>query len=183
MIKNSPAKQKTWVQPLGQEDPLEKEMATHSSILAWEISWTEEPGGLHSMRSQRIRHDLATKQQQWIRICLPMQGSPVQFLIQEYPTSRGATKPVRHNYWALAPRARALQQKLLQWEAHLLQRKSSPGSPQIGKVHTQQQKPSATKKKKKIYIYIYIYFFFFLKCNDVSGIGGPTERIHFLELL
>ena len=47
----------TWVWLLGQEDPLEKEMATHSNILAWEIPWTEEPGGLQSMGSQRIRHD------------------------------------------------------------------------------------------------------------------------------
>ena len=48
MVKNLPAKQETWVQSLGQEDPLEKEMATHSSILAWRIPWTEEPGGLQS---------------------------------------------------------------------------------------------------------------------------------------
>ena len=45
-----------WVQSLGQEDPLEKEMATHSSILAWEMTWTEEPGELQSMGSQRVRH-------------------------------------------------------------------------------------------------------------------------------
>ena len=49
MIKNRPAKQEIWVQSLGQEDPLEKEMATHSSILDWEIPWTEGPGGLQSM--------------------------------------------------------------------------------------------------------------------------------------
>ena len=49
---------------LGQEDPLEKEMATPSSILAWRIPWTEEPGGLQSMGSQRVRHNLATKQEQ-----------------------------------------------------------------------------------------------------------------------
>ena len=55
--------QETWVQPLDQEDPLEKEMVTHSSILGWESPWTEEPGGLHSMGSQRVRHSLATKQQ------------------------------------------------------------------------------------------------------------------------
>ena len=55
--------QETWVQSLGQEDPLKKEMATHSSILASEIPWTEETGGLQSMGSQRVRHDLATKQQ------------------------------------------------------------------------------------------------------------------------
>ena len=59
-----PAMQVTWVQSLGQDDPLEKEMATHSSILAWEILCTKEPGGLQSMGSQRVRHDLPTKQQQ-----------------------------------------------------------------------------------------------------------------------
>ena len=48
-----------WVQSLGGEDPLEKEMATHSSILAWKIPWTEEPGGLQSMESQRIKHELS----------------------------------------------------------------------------------------------------------------------------
>ena len=52
--------QETQVQTLGREDPLEKGMATHSSILAWEIPWTEEPGGLQSMGSQRIGHDWAT---------------------------------------------------------------------------------------------------------------------------
>ena len=50
-VKNPPTMQGTQVQSLGQEDPLEKEMATHSSSLAWEIPWTEEPGGLHSMKS------------------------------------------------------------------------------------------------------------------------------------
>ena len=50
-----------WAPSLGQEDPLEEGMATHSSILAWEIPWTEEPGGLQSMGSQRAGHDLATK--------------------------------------------------------------------------------------------------------------------------
>ena len=52
-----------WVQSLGQEDPLEEEVATHSSILAWKIPWTEEPGGLQSMASQRFGRDLVTKQQ------------------------------------------------------------------------------------------------------------------------
>ena len=55
--------QETWVRFLGWEDPLEKEMAIHSSILAWKIPWTEEPGGLQSMGSQRVGHDLATKPQ------------------------------------------------------------------------------------------------------------------------
>ena len=53
-VKSLPAEQMTWVQSLGREDPLEKEMATHSSILAWKIPWTEEPGRLQSMGSQRI---------------------------------------------------------------------------------------------------------------------------------
>ena len=53
-VKNLPARQETRVQSLGWEDPLEKEMATHSSILAWEIPWTEEPGRLQSMGSQRV---------------------------------------------------------------------------------------------------------------------------------
>ena len=57
MVKNLPAKQETWFQSLGWEDPLEKKMATHSSILAWETPWTEEPGRLQSMGSQRVRPD------------------------------------------------------------------------------------------------------------------------------
>ena len=57
LVKNLPAVQKTQVRCLGWEDPLEKEIATHSSMLAWKISWTEEPGGLQSMVSQRGRHD------------------------------------------------------------------------------------------------------------------------------
>ena len=64
MVKSLPAKQEMQVQSLGREDSLEKEMATHSSILAWEIPWTEEPGGLQSMGSQRVRHNLGTKLQQ-----------------------------------------------------------------------------------------------------------------------
>ena len=55
-VKNLPAVQETRVRSLGWEDPLEKEMATHSSILAWKISWTQEPGRLHSMGSQRVGH-------------------------------------------------------------------------------------------------------------------------------
>ena len=51
--------QETWVQSLGQEDPLEKQTATHSSILVWKIPWTEEPGSIQSMRWQKIRNDLA----------------------------------------------------------------------------------------------------------------------------
>ena len=57
MVKNPPAMQETWVGFWGQEDPLEKEMATHSSILAWRIPWTEAPGELQSKGSQRVEHD------------------------------------------------------------------------------------------------------------------------------
>ena len=60
-IKNSPAMQETWIWSLSLEDLLEKGMATHSSILAWRILWTEKPSGLQSMGSQRIRHDWMTK--------------------------------------------------------------------------------------------------------------------------
>ena len=57
MVNYPPAMQKTWVRSLGQEDPPEKEMATHSSILAWSIPRTEEPGRLQFMSSQRVRHN------------------------------------------------------------------------------------------------------------------------------
>ena len=57
MIKNLPAMRETWVRSLGWEDPLEEETATHSSILAWRIPWTEEPGKLQSMGSQRVGRD------------------------------------------------------------------------------------------------------------------------------
>ena len=61
MVKNTPAMQDTWVQSLGREDPLEKEQTTSSSILVWEIPWTEEPGELQFMGPQKVRHDLATE--------------------------------------------------------------------------------------------------------------------------
>ena len=57
IVNNPPAKQETWVQSLGWEDPLKEEMATYISIFAWKIPWTEEPGGLQSMGSQRVGHD------------------------------------------------------------------------------------------------------------------------------
>ena len=65
VVKNPPAMPETWVLSLGQEDSLEEEMATHSSILAWEIPWTEEPGRLYSpWYCERVEHDLAIKQRQ-----------------------------------------------------------------------------------------------------------------------
>ena len=61
LAKNLPVMQETKVQSLGQKDPLVKGMAAHSSILAWEIPWIEEPGGLQSTGSHRVRHNLVTK--------------------------------------------------------------------------------------------------------------------------
>ena len=63
MVKNLPATQETKIRSLGWEDPLEKKMATHPSILAWRIPQMEEPGRLQSLGSQRVRHDLVTEQQ------------------------------------------------------------------------------------------------------------------------
>ena len=71
----------TWVYSLSQEDPLEKEMATHSSILAWEISWTEEPGRLQSMESQGVGHNLATEQQQQYMYLYNVQPDPIHYVI------------------------------------------------------------------------------------------------------
>ena len=76
MVKNPSAMEETQemgVQFLGPKDPLEKEMATHSCIPAWEIPWTEEPGGLQSMGLQIVRHNLATKQQQFsLHVCFSL---------------------------------------------------------------------------------------------------------------
>ena len=67
VVKNPPANAGDKVQSLDQDDPLEKEMAIHSSIVAWEISWTEQTGGLQSMESKRVRHELGTKQTIWLQ--------------------------------------------------------------------------------------------------------------------
>ena len=92
----------TWVQSLGWEDPLEEGMATHCSILAWRISWTEEPGGLQSMGLQRVSHDRATKHStlleyiywdslvaQLVKNLPAMQETLVQFLGQEDSLDKG----------------------------------------------------------------------------------------------
>ena len=68
--------QEMWVRSLGQEDPLEKEMAIHSSTFAWETPWTGEPGGPQSMVSLRVEHDLATKQQQQMTLGRLFQSGP-----------------------------------------------------------------------------------------------------------
>ena len=76
-VKSLPAVQGTRVQSLGREDPLEKEMATHSSILAWKIPWVEEPGRLQSMESQRVRHDWATSLSLFLSLLNPLAKSAV----------------------------------------------------------------------------------------------------------
>ena len=73
-VKNPPVMWEIQVRSLGQEDPLGKEMATHSSILAWEIPGTEEPGGLQSAGSQRVGHDLATFLFDCLFVCFPEDG-------------------------------------------------------------------------------------------------------------
>ena len=70
VIKNLPAKQETWFQSLGWVDPLEEGMATHSTILAWKNPCTEDPGGLESMGSERVRHNLATEQHEQYILCV-----------------------------------------------------------------------------------------------------------------
>ena len=77
-LKHLPPMRETWVWSLGQEDPLEKEMATHSSILAWRIPWTEEPGELQSTGSQRVRHDWVTLLTYFVVRNLPINAGDVR---------------------------------------------------------------------------------------------------------
>ena len=88
MIRNLPVMHETWVRSLGQKDPLEKGRATHSSILAWGIPWTEKPGALQSMRSQRVRHCWATALSQLITAPCPAPSGfirPNSFSLCENP--------------------------------------------------------------------------------------------------
>ena len=89
--------QETWAQSLGWEDPLEQEMATHSSILAWKISWTEEPGRLQSMGLQRVRHDRETfTSLTSYFITGEGNGNPLQYSCLENPMDRGAWRAMVH---------------------------------------------------------------------------------------
>ena len=92
MEKKLPAMQETWAQSLGQEDPLEKEMATYSSILAWRILWTEEPGSLQSMGSQRVRHDWATNAH-------PQNKNPLHWWPHSCPHSEDGAMPEAPRAW------------------------------------------------------------------------------------
>ena len=94
VIKNLPAK-KMWIPSLGRKDPLKKEMATHSSILAWEVSWTEKSVGPQSMGSQRVRHDLVTAY-----ICTTGLGVPVSTGLR----LEGSLNPYPGPYVSISPR-------------------------------------------------------------------------------
>ena len=104
-LKRLPLMRETWVWSLGQEDPLEKEMATHSSILAWRIPWTEKPGGLQSMGSQRVRHNWETNTHIYNNTCLkwfnfesPTQDKSLNFTIYSFRSNTaGKTGFVRLN--------------------------------------------------------------------------------------
>ena len=131
MVKNLPAMQETWVWSLGQEDPLEKGMATHSRINAWRIPWTEEPDRLQFMGSQRVGHTWVTDTStsivngllraslvaHWQRVCLSLQDTWVWLLAQEDPVWQSATKPISHNYGACALEPGSCNEKLPRWEA------------------------------------------------------------------
>ena len=97
MVKNLAAVLETWVHSMGQEDTLEKEIVTHSSILALEIPWTEEPGGLQSMGSQRVRHDLENRRTSTnlgntiaSKRSREGSGTPLQYSGLENPVNGGA---------------------------------------------------------------------------------------------
>ena len=92
MVKHLPAMWKTWVRSLGWEDPLEKKLATHSSILAWRTPWIEEPGGLQSMQLQRVEHNWATSFSlsfSFIMIIIPLTFVSSNFLIGHQSWEQG----------------------------------------------------------------------------------------------
>ena len=92
MIKNLPAMHETRVQSVGREDPLEKGMATHSSILAWKIPWTEEPGGLQPVGSQRIGHD-------WVINTKPSKQKLHEFRTTSVSSDQASTENTVHNQY------------------------------------------------------------------------------------
>ena len=145
--------QETQVWFLSQEDPLEGAMATHSTIPAWRIPWTEEPGGLQSLELQRIGHDWATNTH--TRLGGPglknppaNEGTWVWSLVWEDGTRCRATKPVCHSYWSPRAWAHALAtREATATEARALQTENSPSSPQLDEAYVQRQKPSAVQRR------------------------------------
>ena len=103
-VKNLPAVWEIWVWSLDWDDPLEEDMATHSNILAWRIPWTEEPGGLQSMGSQRVRHDWVTKHSTRDTGSIPGSGRspggghgyPFHYSCLENPMDRGTSWATAH---------------------------------------------------------------------------------------
>ena len=91
--------QRTWIPFLGQEDPLEKEMATHSTILAWEIPWTEEHDGLQSLELQRVKHDLATKHTQIVKT----ESFNITLKLKDFfkPPTNSNNLPTTLRFWSL----------------------------------------------------------------------------------
>jgi len=127
--------QETWVGSLGQEDPLEEEMATHSSILAWEIPWTEETGRLQSMGSQRVRNDWATESESKSRSVVsnslgphglyspwnsPGQNTEVGslFLLQGIFPTQGSNPGFPHCRWILYQLSHKGSPRILGWVAY-----------------------------------------------------------------
>ena len=100
-VKASAAMRETWVQSLGREDLLEKEMATHSSVLAWRIPWMEEPGGLQSMGSQRVGHDWATS----LTHSAKEEASPTNTNCLESEKIKTKTQPSKPRMTGKGPRA------------------------------------------------------------------------------
>ena len=125
LVKNLTAGQEIWVRFLGQEDPLEKEKATHSSILAWKIPWTEEPGRLHSMGVTCVRHDLVIKPPPKF---LPPQAIPLTWL---------TSKPVWVDQWALVREKLTHLQDLVeeQFQAGHIEESISPWNTPVFTVH------------------------------------------------
>ena len=120
-LQHQSAMQKTQVWSLGQEDPLEKEMASHFSVLAWRIPWTEEPGGLQSLESQRVRHNWAKNTHKILYVCVcartymhakSLQSCPTLCDPRDYSPSGSSVHGV-------------LQARILEWVAMLSSRESS----------------------------------------------------------
>ena len=117
MVKRLSTMQETWVRSLGQEDPLEKEMATHSSTIAWKIPWMEEPGRLQSVGSQRVGHDWVTSLLLSLPTASPGQQPPIRASLPEtFPFSLESFPMPRHRWWWQTP----LLQQALNKQAFLI---------------------------------------------------------------
>ena len=116
MVKNRLAMQEALVRSLGQEDSLAKEMATHSSLLAWRIPRTEEPGGLQSMGAQRVRQDLATEQHQhwrWGKLLKNAVAGPHPTLNYTGPRGEAECLHFQSAFWMLLTHYRAWSENAL----------------------------------------------------------------------